>query len=621
MSSFPQEKSPSFIEQGLAAIGTGLGVFAALLLLAILAFQLVFWGRIYPGVSVNGIDLSGVRRDAAVELLAQEVTYPLSGELEFSYEDQAWALPPIQMGMIFDAKGSVEAAYKVGRTGWPWDRWDQRFQAMREGISLSPLFVFDGRLAHQTLDQVATEINQETIEAELSVDGLDVYVAPGQVGKTLDVWTTIGGMGQLLMGMESGEVPLNVQSNPPLILDASQQAENAQRILSQSVTLNVPGVSGIGPWTLESQQLAGMLKVERVENENGATYQIALDSTTVGQILSQIAPSTKLQPKDARYIFNDDTRELEVIEPAIIGQTLDIQASINHINEQLSQGEHNIDLVFDYSLPEITDDVTAAELGIDSLVSSQTTYFYGSSAARIQNIQTAAAQFHGIFVPPGAVFSMVENIGDISLDSGYAESLIIYGDRTIAGVGGGVCQVSTTLFRTVFFGGFPVEERYSHAYRVYYYELNAAGGVNQNMAGLDATVYAPIVDFKFRNDSDAWLLMETYVDPAARTITWKFYGKDEGRSVEWDTTGLENVRDPKEPLYEENDELSRGEVEQVDWAVEGADVIVNRTVYKNGQVHFADEFSTHYEPWRDIYQYGPKTSGCPPEKKKDICEP
>ena len=534
---------------------------------------------------------------------------------------RVWSRAPIQMGMLFDAEATTQAAYKIGRTGWPWDRWNERLQVMREGISLSPLFVFDGRLAQQSLDQVAGEINQQTIEAELSVNGLDVFVSPGQVGKTLDVWTTIGGMGNLLMGLESGEVPLNVESTPPLILDASQQAENAQRILSQSVTLKVPGVPDMGPWTLESQQLAGMLQVERIENDNGATYQIGLDSTTVGQILSQIAPSTRLEPRNARFIFNDDTRELDLIESGIIGQTLDIQASINHINEQLSQGEHEIDLIFDYSLPDITDDMTAADLGIDSQVSAQTTYFYGSSAARIQNIQTAAAQFHGIFVPPGAVFSMVENIGDISLDSGYAESLIIYGDRTIAGVGGGVCQVSTTLFRTVFFGGFPVEERYSHAYRVYYYELNAAGGVNQNMAGLDATVYAPIVDFKFRNDSDAWLLMETYVDPAARTLTWKFYGKDEGRSVEWDTTGLENVQDPKEPLYEENDELARGVVEQVDWAVEGADVTVNRVVYKNGQVHFADEFSTHYEPWRDIYQYGPKTAGCPPEKKKDVCEP
>ncbi len=90
----------------------------------------------------------------------------------------------------------------------------------------------------------------------------------------------------------------------------------------------------------------------------------------------------------------------------------------------------------------------------------------------MQNIQAAAARFHGLLVPPGATFSFSDNIGDISLDSGFAEALIIYGGRTIRGIGGGVCQVSTTLFRAVYFGGFPVVERNAHAYRVGYYEQN-----------------------------------------------------------------------------------------------------------------------------------------------------
>jgi vancomycin resistance protein YoaR len=80
-------------------------------------------------------------------------------------------------------------------------------------------------------------------------------------------------------------------------------------------------------------------------------------------------------------------------------------------------------------------------------------------------------------------------LGDVSLDNGYAEALIIFGDRTIKGVGGGVCQVSTTLFRTAFFGGFPIVERYPHAYRVGYYEQTSSGAINPNYAGLDATVF------------------------------------------------------------------------------------------------------------------------------------
>jgi vancomycin resistance protein YoaR len=115
------------------------------------------------------------------------------------------------------------------------------------------------------------------------------------------------------------------------------------------------------------------------------------------------------------------------------------------------------------------------------------------------------------------------------------------------------------------------------------------------------------VDFKFRNDTDHWLLMETYVVPSASSITWKFYSTKDGRSVDWETTGPVNIVPPKETEYVENPELAEGEIKQVDWAVEGADVTVNRTVLRNGAVYFQDSFSTHYEPWADVFEYGPGT--------------
>jgi vancomycin resistance protein YoaR len=265
--------------------------------------------------------------------------------------------------------------------------------------------------------------------------------------------------------------------------------------------------------------------------------------------------------------------------------------------------------------------MTAAELGITELVSSQTSYFYGSSAARIQNVQTAAAAFHGVLIAPGETFSMGSVLGDISLDNGYAEALIIYGGRTIKGVGGGVCQVSTTLFRTAFMGGYPIVERYSHAYRVYYYEQNANGSRNPSLVGLDATVYFPLVDFKFTNDTPYWLLMETYTDVAGRSLTWKFYSTSDGRSVTWDTTGTRNVVPAPAPLIEETEELQPGEIRQVDWAAEGADVSITRTVLRNGEVLFNDVFNTHYEPWQAVCQVGAGTEN--PQKlakKKGLCQ-
>jgi vancomycin resistance protein YoaR len=196
---------------------------------------------------------------------------------------------------------------------------------------------------------------------------------------------------------------------------------------------------------------------------------------------------------------------------------------------------------------------------------------------------------------------MADVLGDISLDKGYAEALIIMGNRTIKGVGGGVCQVSTTLFRTVFFGGYQIDERYPHAYRVGYYEQ----GPNSPGPGLDATVFAPLVDFKFTNDSDHWLLMETYL--YSNSLEWKFYSAKDGRVVSWETTGARNVVNAPEPLYKENPDLPQGKIKQVDYQADGADVTVTRTVLREAQVLHNDVIRTHYLPWRAIYEYGPGT--------------
>jgi vancomycin resistance protein YoaR len=125
--------------------------------------------------------------------------------------------------------------------------------------------------------------------------------------------------------------------------------------------------------------------------------------------------------------------------------------------------------------------------------------------------------------------------------------------------------------------------------------------------GLDATVYAPVVDFKFQNDTDFWLLMETYVNAEARTITWKFYSTKDGREVAWTNTGPQNKKDPPKDVYEENPELGKDQKKQVDWAAEGADVTVTRTVTRNGEVLYNDTFFTRYQAWPNIYQYGPGT--------------
>ena len=611
-----EEAPPSPMLQVILALVGGLVLFFVMLMLLAVGFDLYHTGKIYPGVWMGGINLSGLTTEQAAAVLSERLTYPETGKIVFRDGQKVWISRPADLGLSLDVHASAQSAYNLGRRGDPLSRVVGLVRAMKSGRSIPPQLVYDERKAYAALAGIAAQVDKPTIEASLDIKGAQVNAVPGQVGRHVDVSATLSPLINQMRSMTDGLVQLVIVETPPNILDASAAAEQARSILSAPLVLQIPDAqeSDPGPWKFDPPQVAELLTVETVPGSQGAQYQLGLKTGALRNLLDGQADKLARDPANARFVFNDETSQLEVIQPSVTGRSLNVPASLQTISEKLLQGEHTISLSFDYTQPEVSSDATAEQLGITQLVSSQTSYFRGSGAERIQNIKAASARFHGLLVPPNSVFSMASAMGDVSLDTGFAEALIIFGGRTIKGVGGGVCQVSTTLFRTVFFGGYPIVERYPHAYRVGYYE-QTANGWDQNLAGLDATVFVPQVDFKFKNDTPYWLLMETYVNEKAGRLTWKFYSTSDGREVNWDTTGPQNIVQPGDPVYEENPDLAPGEIKQVDWAADGADVMATRVVKRGDEVLFKDQIFTQYEPWRDVYQYGPGTD-IPKQKNK-----
>lgn len=609
-------------KQLLAILIGGMVLFLITVIVWVLGYQLAYAGRIFPGVSVAGVDLSGLSPNDAALKLSQTLSYPINGKILFRDGDKVWVASPAELGMVFDPSASAIAAYDYGRKGGLFKALSGQIGARGLGADVPPVIIFDQRVAYTYLQNIGTQVNQSVVEASLRVEGTNVVSEPGRLGRALNLDATLIYLGAQLQSFRDGEVPLVIQETAPKLLDVSSQAEAARQILSQPLTISVPNRrdGDPGPWTFDVPVLANLLAVDVVENNGATEMRVGLDPAEMRQTLGDLKVLVDRTPQNARFVFNDSTSQIEAISASAVGRVMDVDASVNAINEALLRGEHNVTLVVVEQAPAVQDTATGAELGVVQLVAEQTTYFYGSSEARIQNIVTAAGEYHGLLVAPGETFSMGSVLGDVSLENGYAEALIIYGGRTIKGVGGGVCQVSTTLFRTVFMAGFPVAERYSHAYRVSYYEMDASGSVDTQFAGLDATVYFPLVDFKFVNDTPYWMLMETYVNVSARTLTWKIYSTSDGRSVTWETTGPTNIVSAPEPVFEENPELEKNQLKQVDYAAEGADVTVTRTVWKDGLIYFTDQFQTHYEPWAAVCQFGPRSDS--PKKlarKYNIC--
>lgn len=609
--------SSAALNQVFTALWLGLAIALVLLLMINIAAGIAFSGRVYPGVSSSGITLAGLKLSQATALLTVTPGYPENGKLTLTYGDQEWIVSPAQLGVFTDSQATAAAAYSIGRGGSPVKILTDRVKLLRGGVEIQPSFLYSENIAVDYLESIAAEVNQPLREASLEISGTDVIVNNGQPGRALDIPATLIAITTQIQLMQDAVIPLVVREAQPLVLDASAQGELAREILSRPYHFTTPAElnTGAGVWQLEPAALAKMLTFEQVLNGDSSELQLVVNQPMAAAYLESLRSETDAEAENARFIFNDDTKQLDLLTPSVIGRQLNTALTIENMNASLKEGKHKTDLAFDITEPAVNDSKTGAELGITELVYAHTSYFRGSSTDRVQNIKTASATFHGLLIPPGGVLSMSDELGDISLDNGYAEAPIILGGETITGVGGGVCQVSTTLFRTVYFAGFPILERYAHAYRVGYYEQNASGH-DQNLAGLDATVFVPLVDFKFKNDTEHWLLMETYVN-SNYSLTWKFYSTSDGRKVEHHTTGPTSIIEAPDPRYRENPDLEKGEIKQVDWAADGATVVVKRTVTRGGEVLYNDTFTTVYQPWRAIFEYGPGTEGMPPEKKKD----
>ncbi len=577
-------------------------------------------GKVFPGVSVYGLDLSGLSAAEAAYRLNDGFYYPRDGRITFTYEDKSWVATPADLGLGLDLMATINNAYAVGRAGDSLGNLEKQMQARFNGVAVAPVLQFDFGRAMAYLQRIGAEVERPAVEAKLVLNGLEVTAIPGQMGKELNMSTMLQLVAAPIGNLADAEIPIQTTEYPPDVLDASSQADAARALLSQDFQLSIsePAAGDPGPQVLSPATVADMLTFRKVTDPSGAHYTLALDENKLTGLLQPLTASLSRRVENARYQFDDSAGQLALYSASSRGRELNVVKSIELIQAAVAQGAHGAALGFDYVEPDIGDNKTAAELGITGLLpnGSQYTSFAGSAEARIHNITLASEKLNGVLVKPGETFSMGEQVGDVSLDTGYAEALIIMGNRTIKGAGGGVCQVSTTFFRTVFMTGFPIVERYAHAYRVGYYE-NGDGPIHLG-AGFDATVSFPTVDFKFTNDSQYWILMETEVDRANKRLYWRFYSTPDGRTVQYYSTGVTNETDPPDPKWEENTALTE-EWKQVDWAVKGADVTVTRTVSRNGQVILQDRFATHYMPWGAVCQYNPdkytpsgENASCPP---------
>lgn len=572
----------------------GAATLGVVLLLGFILFQIVYAYHVLPNVSVWNVDLSHQSLDEAAAHLESQLAIKFNNTtLELTDGAQQWFATPMDLGLRLDARATAQMALEVARgdTG-------QQFSTALGGVNLPPSVVFDPGVAQAFLTRLAQQIDRPAIDAGLQLDGLTVITTSSQIGRALDVTRTLSMLAEAGRSLDkTTRLTLPINTLQPKVRDTSAAALRLQNALNGNLSLDLenPLPGEPASWDLTPQQLAALITTELAPDGSDITIEFNHDLLSAG--LADLATQIDRTPEDARFIFNDETKQLDVLKPSKVGRTLNITGTIERLNAALARGERRVKIDVAVQQPDFPDTATAAQLGITQLIAQGQTYYAGSSKERMTNIGAATAQFQGILIKPGETFSFNKYLGDVSLDKGFAEALIIFNGRTVTGVGGGVCQVSTTVFRAAFEAGFPIIERWPHAYRVSWYERGFG-------PGLDATVFSPAVDFRFKNDTPYHLLIEAYANHEAGRVTFKFYSTPDGRQVTVSAPIVENVVPHPPDKYEEDPTLAAGVTKQVDYAVDGADVTVNRTVMRDGQVISQDRVFTKYQPWQAVFMVG-----------------
>lgn len=577
---------------------------------ALFAFDRSYENRIYPGVQVGGVDVSGMTRAEAEEALTLKALQIESQRAYLDALDRHWAPTLGELGVHVNVSRALDDAFSVGRDDGSRTRVGAVLSAVRQDASI-PLIV---EISNDELTAWAASVDEELhinpIDAELSiVDGV-VSVSAESPGKVVNVASL---QDILLTSLESlqgptASLPIIDQQPSVFATDFDDARAELDEMLSAPITLTY----GKKSWDISPAEYGQFIEVEVDEELSGPeAVSITIDELGLAQWLDSIlSPEVNQDPVNAKVAWNNNGG-LKATVPGKDGIRLLPQSLAKSMGEAI-RGEHrSIELPVQKLEPEINGSNLGA-LGITTELGRGTSNFDGSEESRATNIEVGAQVLNGALVRPGGEFSFNHALGEITADLGFVDAQVIAGERIGRDIGGGICQLSTTVFRAALLSGMKFTEWHPHRYRLGFYELDGWS------PGLDAAIFQPEgdpfsgIDLRFVNpSSDSWLLVESYTDGPIAVVV--IYGPKLGYTIDISNPEFGAELPPTEPVEVVNEDLPAGTIKQTEWAGPGLEVIHYRTVYgKNGDVVLSDTFDTVFYPRSNVWSVSPDMQGLSP---------
>jgi vancomycin resistance protein YoaR len=585
-------------------IGANAIVAVLALIVLLVGYQIAFSGRIFPGVHVMGVDLSGQTPEQAQRSLTSVLDEFDARPITLRFQEQEWQRRGGEFGLKRDVTPLVSSAYELGREGNLLSQLVQQLYLWRSGRNIDSVGVlYDPDVARAFVEELATHVNRPVVDAHLDIrpDGsIDQQIA--QVGRELDIDASWRRLNEALShpGPQTLELAVN-QVAPRVGDDKIAGARNrADQVLGMPLTLRFHNQQ----WQLDSRALVKTLKVN-----TGPDGQVTIDPdrAAIEKLTEQIAAEIDQEPQDARFAWAGGA--LDVLRESKDGQKLERPATVELLTRHLMGPERVLNLPVSVA-PAAVRVEDKEKLGITKLIDSSRTNFSSGLPPKRHNIQLAASRLNGVVVPPGATFSFNKEVGSTSLDAGYQVGWGIAasgsGHRTVPSVAGGICQVATTLFQTVFWSGYQIEERNWHLYWIPSY-------TSRNVVGLDATVDEDSgLDFKFINTTQNYLLVQSWID-ASLNVNFALYGTPPPWTVKVEPQPLADRVEPEQgTLIVEEPTLPKGQRIAVEGAQAGFNATVVRRVIPTDPTD-GDErilrMTSRYRPARNTIMVG--TGGAP----------
>jgi vancomycin resistance protein YoaR len=559
-------------------------VITSLILFVNIFLNLKYKDRILPNTYITGIYVGGLTTNEALEKI--KILAPVNKSITLTTQNKDYLFNSNYFKFEYDMENSVKLAYQLGRSKNEFENILVKFKSLVKPNNFNFEYTYDNSLVDVEVSRIVGEEKISGNDAEFVINNGAIDIKKEKSGYSVDYDRLSKLLNTELSSDKDSFIKIPFKKREPEILytDLASIKDDVSSKFYKSFTLNFFEKRKY----LTPKEVFSLIKIRK--NKDGIYYD--LNEELLKKLTFEIREVVDNKPRARVTKFEGD--KVLAFEINQEGSVLDEANFRKDIRRKLFSEENSMDL----PSVKIGNNFPKESYGINQLIGVGKSTYFNSINSRVHNLALAAEKINGTLVAPGEEFSFLQTVGPISSSTGFQTAYIISEGRTVLGEGGGVCQTSTTLFRAALNSGLPITSRYPHAYRVSYYEQDAK-------VGFDASVYYPSLDFKFRNDTGHYVLIQTEVDRKNYAMSFYLFGTKDGREVEVTDPKLYGFIPTPAPEYIEDKSLKPGEIKQIDFPASGITSEYERIVTRDGTQLSKDAYKSTYSPWKAIYLKGP----------------